>query len=387
MEASCIGRHQSLSSQSIELNKSNRNQVVDIARVAFYSVIILAHSKHLMQPSETSFILKSSTAYLGVEFFFIVSGYLMAKKAFSDDSCFTIGKKTNYFIKNKFVAILPYYILASVVCFSLDNFGKSIKEIANQLLLSLVSFFQLDIYGLNGNLITEKGWMGSQVLHVTWFLGAMFASLLLLYPLLLKNKDLFCRVIAPIISLFVYGWVAKQYGSLAHIYDWTGIVYVGLLRGIAGISLGCICYILSIEIIEKNLSFKWRIVLTIIEPILYVFVFLSICFRHGSNYDFVTVAFIAACVILTFSETSFLTCKVNKFLNNINIVKQGMIGKFAMAIFFIDVPARKFTALLLPDSLYNKRIVLDIVLVIILSIALIGIVETYRYIKKKIIMR
>ena len=175
MEESSVGSNRSLASQTNEIKKSNRNQVIDLARVVFYSLIILAHSKHLLQPSETNSILATSTAYLGVEFFFIVTGYLMANKAFSEISSFTIGKNTNIFLKNKFIAILPYYLIATVVCFSIDNYGKPIKDVINQLLLSLVSFFQRDIYGLNGNLINEKGWMGSQVLHVTWFLGAMFA--------------------------------------------------------------------------------------------------------------------------------------------------------------------------------------------------------------------
>ena len=370
-----------MNTKKIDNNRNNqnevtaqRNHIIDFARIVFYMFIVVAHTRYIAQSTEPpkTFL---PTAALGVEFFFIVTGYLMAAKAFKTECDATnIGTKTIKFVIKKFSSIFSMYLFTYAICFVLKNIGKPIKEIANLLLLTLVSFFQLDIFGFDGY----------QVIHVTWFLGAMFASILLLYPVLLKNKNLFCNLISLILALFIYGWIAKEYGCLPHIYKWRGIVYVGLLRGLAGISLGCFCYVVSKKLKSFNLRRSVRIVISIIEILGYVYAWISMGIRAESKFDFITVAFIAVSITLSFSEQGLLTQITNALINRNQLCRRGLIGKISMALFFADVPSRMITTLVLPNSNWNMRFPFDMIVLVCLSIVLIAIATVAPKIKRRI---
>ena len=75
----------------------NRNIMIDFARLLFCFGIIFLHMNPIRIQSESSLIM--CFGYLGVEFFFIVSGWLMAKKADSIDvSKENIGDATLKFL-------------------------------------------------------------------------------------------------------------------------------------------------------------------------------------------------------------------------------------------------------------------------------------------------
>ncbi|MBO4910938.1 MAG: acyltransferase [Lachnospiraceae bacterium] len=353
-----------------------RNQSIDIARVIFYTLIILGHSKELIQPTEPNFKFVP-TAFLGVEFFFMVSGFLMAKRVLGSNQ--KIDCNTTFsFIKHKFSALLPYYAPAFILSFVFYHVsGSSLKQIFNHACLSVLSFFQFDIFGFDAY----------QTLAVTWYLSAMFTAMLFLYPLLCKFGNKVCTIIAPAICLFLYGWMAKEYGNLCHKWDWTGFVNVGLLRGFCGVSAGCICYSLSTVLKEKKLSSFKRICLTLFELLVYLYIIASMIIRYPSKYDFVTVLFIGVFVVLSFSEQSYLTEVINKILNK-EIGNKGFsfgnfAGKFAMGLFFSDVPARQIVAMIMPNDVWADRFVADLIIVVILAFVFIFIGFIIDKIKKK----
>jgi len=353
-----------------------RNQSIDIARVIFYTLIIFGHSKNLIQPTESDFKFVP-TAFLGVEFFFMVSGFLMAKKVLGSNQ--KIDSNTTFsFIKNKFVSLLPYYAPAFILSFVLYHVsGSSLKQVFNHACLSVLSFFQFDIFGFDAY----------QTLAVTWYLSAMFASMLFLYPLLCKYGNRVCTIIAPAICLFLYGWMAKEYGNLCHNWDWTGFVNVGILRGFCGVSAGCICYSLSTALKAKTLNAIKRIFLTVVEFFIYIYIIASMFIRYPSKYDFITVFCIGVFVVLSFSEQSYLTQAINKILNK-EIGKNGFsfgnfAGKFAMGLFFSDVPARQIVEMIMPNDLWAKRFVADLIIVVILSFVFIFIGFIIDKLKKK----
>lgn len=62
-------------------HRSYRNPVIEFARFIFSIMIIFWHGRSLFGGGNPSFCGK--TGYIGVEFFFLVTGYLIAAKAWN----------------------------------------------------------------------------------------------------------------------------------------------------------------------------------------------------------------------------------------------------------------------------------------------------------------
>lgn len=58
---------------------TKRNQIIDIAKLVFCIGILLNHTNSLNGVNKSNIIMQYG--FLGVEFFFVVSGFLMAKKS------------------------------------------------------------------------------------------------------------------------------------------------------------------------------------------------------------------------------------------------------------------------------------------------------------------
>lgn len=185
---------------------NKRNKVIDILKLIFVFIIFINHSNTLIQPGE-----KISTimhlGFLGVEFFFIVSGYLMLCKADNVDNA-NLGESTLSFIVRKISIFLPYYVIAWIIGFSISHINNfSLKVILKDFIMSFFAIMQLEM----------AGFKTYQVLGPTWYLSSMLLSMLLLYPLALKFKRNYTLLIAPIIAIICYGYLSVNIGKLATI--------------------------------------------------------------------------------------------------------------------------------------------------------------------------
>ena len=86
------------------------------------------------------------------------------------------------------------------------------------------------------------------------FIGNDF-KYVFLFPIVFRLKSTFSKIISPLIAIFVYGYLSLSVGNLATIAPIKGgVVYTGLLRGIAGISLGCSCFEIAKYLREYKLT-------------------------------------------------------------------------------------------------------------------------------------
>ena len=117
---------------------------------------------------------------IGVEFFFIVSGWLMTKKALKlNVENEKLGENTFEFIWKKVKAFFPYmlisYICALILHINISHLRKY------QIVNTIWDLLLLRISGI-------KYWHG--VLGVAWYISAMLVCMIVLYPLIVKYKKI-----------------------------------------------------------------------------------------------------------------------------------------------------------------------------------------------------
>lgn len=264
--------------------ESKHNGIISFWKFMFSIMIVIYHLK--LATNDKNVILKSG--YIGVEFFFIVSGYLMTKGALNKkEDTSDIGKETFQYLRNKIKVFFPFMLVAFLITLSINIIfkGYSISNVVN----SVWNLFFLETSGIKT----------TQVVAQSWYISAMLISMLILYPFIRKYKKNFVYLIAPIIVIFIGGWISYTYGTLNG-WQHTGILYKSLLRAFFELALGSILYEVSIKVMEINFNKIGRCILTLVEIIGFVSIFL-IANIPNSKYDFIALAFMSISVIIAFT--------------------------------------------------------------------------------------
>lgn len=214
------------------------NGEIDLLRLLFALIICFGHWYEAATGKIIGFF------YLGVEFFFILSGYFMAvsgsKAAENGLGLRETGDRTWSFLGRKIKAFYRYYFVAVLLRFVVRYLVIERCGIRNAVgyLLKSPSVFSLTFLTLD---------MQNQPLYVgaSWYLSGMLFALLLLYPVLLKFGNTALKVIFPLLSLGIFGYFIGNGIALTQWNTWSGICYYGMLRAIADVSLGAVLFPLS----------------------------------------------------------------------------------------------------------------------------------------------
>ena len=179
-----------------------KNYEIEILRLIFSVAVVLYHLR--IFAGEADFVLFKS-GYLAVEFFFILSGYLMAKSAQKailnktiENNTTTLGKETAGFILSKIKGFYPYYILAFIFSYVVQHLMRPNVQLSN-------IFEHIKGALFEALLIRESG-LGTNELYyngVTWYLSVMLIVLFALYPVIRKYKDTALKIIFPLIVLLL----------------------------------------------------------------------------------------------------------------------------------------------------------------------------------------
>lgn len=210
---------------------------------------------------------------IAVDFFFITSGFLMVKSAYKIKNCESIGKETLIFIKKKIKAFFPYFVFALLVAFVVDlvttnfNLMFTIRKIG-KLIVELL-------------LIKNAGINYPTFLGTSWYLSVMILSMIILYPLILKYKTFFTRIVAPLIAAFVLGYLYMRFGDFRDPLAMGYFFMKGTLRGFAELSLGVFCYEICEWLKKFNYTLFSKILFTLIEYVGLIFVL----YYSNKNYD------------------------------------------------------------------------------------------------------
>ncbi len=165
--------------------------------------------------------------YIAVEFFFILSGFLLFKSASKENVLSDIDytrKKFLRFLPDNLIAICCayfFYIALPAIGGGNSNFDDWIRIIPETLMLQNIGFY---LGGLNTPM---------------WYVSVLLWGGAILYALLRYNKQLFTKVLAPIIVItgYTYLFNINPDGSIESFTN-NGILCPPMVRGISDMSLG-----------------------------------------------------------------------------------------------------------------------------------------------------
>lgn len=234
--------------------KKPRSGELDFWKFIFSVIIVILHSEYL--PSKTDQVYFNGGSIF-VEFFFIVSGYLMAQSAEKHQHYQSLTEETITFLKRKINCFYPYLIFGFIV----SLFAKSIHQ--HQGFLQIIKNACKGIGELL--LLKSTGLTGSLFDSPMWYISAMILSMAILYPLVLKYGDFFKKILCPLIAFFLLGYLIRKYNHFRSPELWDGLFEKGMIRGFAEVSLGVYCYEIGKLISSIRFTSFSRILLTFLE--------------------------------------------------------------------------------------------------------------------------
>lgn len=296
------------------MNKK-RNGSLDFWKFIFSILIVVFHGKNLSNGEPWLFLGGS----IGVEFFFIVSGVLMANSAArrTDDSI-SLGQDTFHFMQRKITGLLPNIYIAWLIAFVVEHIGNfSLKPMLKDAVNAIWELL----------FVTESGLLSYSANAVCWYISAMLLAMLILYPLLRKYKDSFFYIIAPLLVIFIMGITYQQWGSLRTPHAWRGYFYKSMIRAIMGITIGCLCFKISEYIRSWDYKKPMQVFWTLLEWVGYGSVILW-SYNHGANkMDWILVLLLAVAITVTFSRVSM----TDAVFSNYKIFN--WLGEFSFSLF------------------------------------------------------
>ncbi len=300
------------------MSKKRYNPEIDLLKFIFSVIVVIYHSKNISAIGSEALFKYGFTA---VEFFFIVSGYLMVKssKKFTAEN---IGKNTMSFVYNKAKILYPPFLFAFIVSFVIRQIsfflydGYTIFDLGKDALSSVGELLFLMKTGIT---------FGTIFNGPTWYIGAMLLGMLILFPVLIKHRDWFLHTGSIVIAIFLYGFSYPVKHTLNYL-EWSEFTTMSIIRAVAGLCLGCFACGLIERIEEKGIELKkpGKALLGLVQFGL-LFIILFIMQREGkNNFDYVCMVYIFfLCLIVLSGLTgikNILPDKLCSFLGNCSLL-------------------------------------------------------------------
>lgn len=244
--------------------------------------------------------------YLPVEFFFILSGYLLLRSVEKHN----IGTLQYTYIK--FKRFMPQYLTALSILI-LINFHKWntivfwIERIPELFMIQCTGFY--------------SGSLNSPL----WYLSVLILGGGILHSLILRKKNIVIKVILPLFILSFYTYLFNQQDSL-ECWKEIGCFSIPLLRGLAAMSIGVILAYIHIYYNEKIDS---KIIYWNISSILSLLLFLMIIFTK-EFYDKYVIILVPPIIIVCMSTKSWF----NKWLTSPFF---GWLGSLSFSMLVIHI--------------------------------------------------
>lgn len=276
------------------MENRKHNGIISLWKFIFSLVIMIYHTNTFF-PDNKIPIFKGG--YIGVEFFFLVSGFFLAKKSLSGEyNKKEIGIETFKYIWNKIKSFFPYILVsvigATIILLIFDENFK-IHDLVN------------DIWNIL--LLKQFGFRAPYTINTLWYLSVMLISILILYPLVKKYKENFIILISPLIVIFSLGYLNHIQLSISHYYSvWKGFFYTGTLRGFAEMNLGMILYLTHLNLKDIQYTKFGKTILTIVSHFMLIVILCTITFVNTpKRYDYVMLLMIAVAILIMSSEKTY----------------------------------------------------------------------------------
>ena len=261
--------------------KKQKNGSVEFLRFLFTSIIIFFHiNLDLWDQKKVLAVIRDipvtffNHGNIGVEFFFLVTGWLMAKSIYSryiqtkttsyaggtgnmrsagktgntgnegiaggngiedyaDGTVTGLFSETINFVTHKARAIFPYYLLACALT-------PLVRVMTDRMLT-----FSYFLNRLPSLFFLQRVGIGKPFIGCTWYLSSMLIALVAAYPLCRRFYKAYTLFIAPVLCAVLLGAIIVLTGSLGDIDDWFFFTYKTNIRAFAEISMGATAFEIS----------------------------------------------------------------------------------------------------------------------------------------------
>ncbi len=241
-----------------------RNYQLDFLKFFFTICIFIYHARIFAEKNETLRLIANKWGWMGVHFFFVVSGLLMVNSYMCDktNTVTDCGRNAGQFVLRKFAGIAPSYYTALLLNFlallavQVYAFREPfLTTVKTAVIKGIPELFDVQMAGVRPIGINA----------VTWYISAMLLSMLLQYYLLQKAPGFFMYVLSPLMALLLFGYFYSSGTPMFDQNEHIGIFTGGLLRAFCGISFGVVSWLLA-DALKRYVCFMiQRIALTIAE--------------------------------------------------------------------------------------------------------------------------
>lgn len=341
--------------------KEKHNGIISLWKFCFCLMIIIYHAR--LFADKNNYILLPLGS-IGVEFFFIVSGYFMTKKALNTaTSSNSLGKETINFILSKVKSLLPYILFSGLLSLIFLNIYTNMNTYKN--ISSIWDLLLLKMTGLKG----------TQVNGPIWYLSSMLICMFILYPFIRKYKKEFIYIVIPLIILLGSGIINQNVSNFRNPNDWLGFTFLGNIRALVELSIGSAIYVICEKIKNTEFTIIGKISITIIEIFGFVAPFFVSQFIASRKYDFIIILLLSLSILIAFTQK---TLEYN-ILNNKFIY---WLEKLSLPLYIFNYPIRIFmlNSSLFSNINYYLKTLIFIIITFVISIISMYIIE---YLKKK----
>lgn len=256
---------------------------IEIWRFVFMCIVCLLHFETAYSGGTNRIF---ACGYLGVEFFFILSGFMMMNHA--ERSNDTAVKYVYERIKRFAPSLVISYCILIVNSILQFNWGpvRAIQEIYNH----IWEYLFLNCTGVHWEI-----WNG-----VTWYISALLIVSYFLYWLIKRDEKIFIEFLGPLLIFLIYSWYAYQGNGLDYHLQWERISTSAISRAVGGMSIGCILFHTN----KKLISQKVKICVgggTCIEIIAIIMILINIIFAEKNSFNLLVLFLFPVLIIFEYN--------------------------------------------------------------------------------------
>lgn len=301
----------------------SKNNSINFWRFVFTMSIVVFHASGTYKQLNSAYNFKNGWR-IAVEYFFVVSGFLLAYKC--ENSELTAWEYTKHRFKRFYPPFL--FTLLLMAGFRIATGGMT----ANQTVIFLLNLSDelLLVQSLALNYVTVNG--------PTWYISSLLICGYFIFFLLRRHKEMFSHFIAPLVCIVAYSYLNKTFGRLCgNVYDFSeGLgLSIAIIRGFGGMCAGVISYELYKSL--KNITpTKLGIATAHLVEIAGFTVTLVYNLIYGSSHmDFIFLVFFIICTAFAFSRKKKSILFNNAVVNYLAKISFSiyLIHSFILAIF------------------------------------------------------
>ena len=274
----------------------SRNKTVDALRFIFTLLVVMVHYPAYYHLPVTIPI----HGWYSVEFFFIVSGFLMVQSG--EKYVHTpVWKATFQFMKKKISHVAPVWMIVLTI-FTLDYLITGFFGITH-LFQSLASVFPSYVF------LSSIGLKEMVCIPYSWYITTMLLAMLILFPLYLRFKKVFLYIIAPLVVVFSSVFMLQRYNLIIPLdNEWLLICYPEMIRGISDLCVGCMAYELCRALktrYDNRLTPLGRTFFSLVGTFFFLTAMFFILYGMTTTTQFFTLISLGLCVAFAFADLGY----------------------------------------------------------------------------------